>query len=146
MKQKIGSIWTEEMPNKAIQIGFTNEFIQQILSECFHVVLTNPTIVTKGKSMFTIETNDGLETIKSPVTGTVQLFNDRARDFPDRMREDDVVLLVFPKSVVVPQPKIKTSEHQMYEDFLQEIRQQPAAPPPAAPAPRMMRRNPQRNR
>jgi glycine cleavage system H lipoate-binding protein len=94
-------IWVRENADKTVSIGFTRDFIDQQLSECFHVVLVNDKTTTKGKSMLTIETNDGLKTIKAPVTGAITFFDSNARDFPDRCNWEQEVIKIFPKESVV---------------------------------------------
>jgi glycine cleavage system H lipoate-binding protein len=103
-KQYKGDIWIEEGKG-TVNIGFTNEFIREILSECFHITQASAVMLTKDRPMLTVETNEGLKVIRSPVTGTVLAFDHTARDFPDKLTEDSVVLRVKPASVVVAATK-----------------------------------------
>lgn len=102
MKKYQGNIWTEELAGGTINIGFTQQFITETLGECFHITQSNLFLLAEGKPMLTIETNDGLKVVRAPVTGTVLSFSDQARDFPDRIVENDVILTVLPKGVKVP--------------------------------------------
>src|ERR1700743_1891382 len=105
-KQYKGDIWIEEGVG-TVNIGFTNEFIREILSECFHITQASMVMLTKDRPMLTVETNEGLKVIRSPVTGPVIQFDHTARDFPDKLTEDSVVLRVKPASVVVSKAKEK---------------------------------------
>lgn len=86
---------------KEVNIGFTRVFIDQKMMECFHVVQADVKNLMDKGPMLVIETNDGLESIKSPVTGTVRYFNPKARNFPDRLTEEDIIITVLPKGIVV---------------------------------------------
>lgn len=101
-------IWSHEV-NGTINIGFMQSFIDRILGECYHITQSSLELVTKNKAMLTIETNEGLKVIRSPVTGTVVYFNNTARDFPDRLTEETVVITIRPKQVVVPRVDAKVS-------------------------------------
>ena len=51
--------------------------------------------------MLVVETNDSLESVRAPITGQVKYFNHKARDFPDQLKETDVILTVAPPEMKV---------------------------------------------
>jgi glycine cleavage system H lipoate-binding protein len=106
MKEVNGNLWTETSPRGTLRIGFTQRFIEEKLGECFHVMQADLNKVVRGGPMLVIETNDGLENLKSPVTGSILVFNDRARNFPDRLKEEETILEVLPDGVKL-EPVVK---------------------------------------
>jgi glycine cleavage system H lipoate-binding protein len=107
MKEYNGHLWTEPDKEGRVKIGFTKRFIEERLGECFHVMQADIKSVRKGSPMLVIETNDGLESLKSPLTGAILVFNAKARNFPDRLTEEDTILQVLPEGVTLPQAKKK---------------------------------------
>jgi glycine cleavage system H lipoate-binding protein len=107
MKKYNDNIWTEETPQGCVNVGFTKQFIDDVLGECFHITQAHSYLVTQGKPMLTVETNCGLKVIRSPITGTIQSFSVEARDFPDRITENDVVVVLVPKDVKVATKAVK---------------------------------------
>jgi glycine cleavage system H lipoate-binding protein len=99
-KQYRGEIWFQEEKG-TVNIGFTKEFIQTVLTECYHITQAAFVLLVKDRPMLTIETNEGLKVIRSPVNGTVTFFSTDARDFPDRLTEDTIVVSIKPKQQVV---------------------------------------------
>jgi hypothetical protein len=102
MKSTKGNLWYEKQQDGVMNIGFTQTFIQQALNECFHILPADSRNVLENGALLVIETNDGVQSLKSPVTGTIVEFNTKARNFPDRIKEEDVILKVLPKGVVIP--------------------------------------------
>ena len=139
MKEFYKDIWVDTQEDGTVKVGLTRNFIESKLTECFHIIQADAQEVRKGGPMLVVETNDGLSSLKSPVSGRIIRFNDRARNFPDKMTEDEVILVLNTK------PREKPAEI---------IRQQifgdnpfAAAPPPpdwqvfnVAPPPRAPRR------
>ncbi len=105
-KVYMDDIWFQDGKG-TIDIGFTQLFIDRMMGECYHITQASAVLMTKDRAMLTIETNEGLKVIRSPVTGTVAYFNTHARDFPDRLTEDSVVISIKPKPVVVAAEKVK---------------------------------------
>jgi glycine cleavage system H lipoate-binding protein len=97
-----GSIWTETDARGVEQIGFRQSYIEQVLGECFHVVQADTRKARKGCPLMVLETNDGTSRVRSPVTGTILMFSDKARNFPDRLTEDDVIVEVLPEGMTLP--------------------------------------------
>jgi glycine cleavage system H lipoate-binding protein len=95
VKMVYGDIWAVTEPNGQVSIGFTQQFIEEKLNECFHVLPAETKKVGNKSPLMVLETNDGLQSIKSPVAGEVVFFSDKARNFPDRLKEDDIVITVF---------------------------------------------------
>lgn len=98
MKTNHGNVWSE-VRNGRMAIGFTKQCIDDTLPECFHVLQADATTVKLRGPMLVLETNDGLLSILSPVAGRIRFFNDRARNFPDKLTEEDVII-----EVELPQP------------------------------------------
>lgn len=94
MKQTYGDVWTTTMDDGTINIGLTNDFIQNKLDECFHILPADFYNVSENEPMIVVETNEGLESIKSPVSGQVIFFSALAKNFPDQIKEDDVIMKV----------------------------------------------------
>lgn len=92
MKQYLKDIWTEEVKDGTINIGFTQQFIDQNMNECFHVIQADTKQVTKDGPLLVLETNSCLESIKAPITGHVHFFNQKALNFPDKLTEADVII------------------------------------------------------
>ena len=57
--------------------------------------------------LLVLETNDGLQSIKTPVAGKVAYFNPKARNFPDKLTDSDTIVTLFPKGYVAPQKAAK---------------------------------------
>lgn len=110
MKEFSGNMWTESDKDGRVKIGFSKRFIEDRLGECFHVMQADVRTVKKGTPLFVIETNDGLESLKSPVSGTILVFNAKARNFPDRLTEEDVIAEVLPEGVKLEKAKKEKKE------------------------------------
>lgn len=116
MKTIVGNLWTEEGKDGRVNIGFTRNFIEERLGECFHVLQADMQVVRKGGPLMVIETNDGLESLKSPLTGSILVFNAKARNFPDRLTEEDNIMEILPEGVTLP-----VSTKKSKNDLLQEL-------------------------
>lgn len=102
MKEFIGNIWTEAGSDGRVKMGFSRRFIEERLGECFHVMQADIKSVKKGEPLLVIETNDGLESLKSPLSGNILVFNAKARNFPDRLVEEDCILEILPEGMKLP--------------------------------------------
>jgi glycine cleavage system H lipoate-binding protein len=102
MKTFFGNLWTEEGKDGRVNIGFSRRFIEERLVECFHVIQADMRVARKDHPLMVIETNDGLESLKSPITGSILVFNHKARNFPDRLTEDDNIMEILPEGVTLP--------------------------------------------
>jgi len=116
MKQVQGDIWVDEQADGTINIGFVQSFINRRMAECFHVIQADTRSVDKGGPMLVIESNDSLESIKAPITGNVAYFNPRARNFPDRLTEQDIIMTLNPnlKQVVAKQVVIEDEDFDLF--------------------------------
>lgn len=94
MKTVHGHIWIDRREDGLVQMGFTQQCIDEKLQETFHVVLADNFQATEKQPLFVLETCEGLESVPSPVSGNIMFFNDKARDFPDRIVEGDVILQI----------------------------------------------------
>lgn len=149
MKTIVGNIWTEPEDNGVVKIGFTRKYIEEKLGETFHVMQADARSTKVGTPLLVLETNDGTERIKSPVTGTIHWFNTKARNFPDRLNEEDCVIKVVPEGVTLPKAKAKTTKealeewhsvfntNQINNNWIQQAQTVPAPveAPQVAPAP-----------
>jgi glycine cleavage system H lipoate-binding protein len=89
----LNQIWVESDGGEHVKIGFTRDFLQQ-LDQCWHILPANNSRFKKQMPLMTVETNDGLVSILSPVTGYLQNFDRKAQDFPDKLTEEDVILSI----------------------------------------------------
>jgi glycine cleavage system H lipoate-binding protein len=107
MKQVSGNLWFTTEKDET-RIGFTRSFIAERLSECFHVLPADTKNVKEKGPLLVLETNDGLEPVCSPVTGRLTYFNEKARNFPDRLTEEDCIVSLSSKELkkIAPMPRI----------------------------------------
>lgn len=101
MKKIDGNIWYEERAGR-MSVGFTRQCLDEKLQECFHILPADSYSVKARGPLMVLETNDGLESVRSPVAGRVLFFNDKARNFPDRLTEEDVIV-----EIEMPKPEVK---------------------------------------
>lgn len=129
MKTFTEEVWFETNKDGTISLGFTQDFIRRKMPECFHVVQADMRNVIKDAPMLVVETNDSLESVRAPITGRVKYFNHKARDFPDQLKEADVILTVAPPGVVEEEAKPKTIAweelREMNLDWLNQINPAP---------------------
>lgn len=95
MKMNYGDLWVETLPEGTINVGFTQPCIEEKLQECFHVLPADVVRTKREQPLLVLETNDGLVSIKSPVNGHITFFSDKARNFPDRLSEEDVIVTLI---------------------------------------------------
>lgn len=88
-------IWMNKKPNGQVDIGFQQTYISEHLQEAFHILPASHGKIESGAPMMVVESNDGLENIHSPFVGRFVNFSDKARNFPDRLKETDVVLTLW---------------------------------------------------
>lgn len=85
-------IWYET-ENGYTKIGFTQSFIDTALDQCWHILPSSTTKIERKSPLLVVETNEGLVTIMSPITGYYADFiGAKAQDFPDQLTEADVVV------------------------------------------------------
>lgn len=83
-------IWYEQQDN-LVKIGFTKAFLQD-MDQCWHILPANLTKFRSKAPLLTVETNDALISIMSPVSGNFMQYSHKAQNFPDKLTEDDVVV------------------------------------------------------
>ncbi len=85
--------WWETEGNNT-RIGFAPKLLEQ-LGECFHILPSRRRSNVREKGpLMAVETAGELFSIPSPVAGIISFFDDRAMNFPDQIKEDDVVCIV----------------------------------------------------
>lgn len=99
MKISYQDLWVEKKVDNKFEIGFTQECLENKLVECFHVLPADETKSKTNSPLLVLETNDGLQSIKAPINGKIIFFNDKARNFPDRLTTKDVILIVKSEEV-----------------------------------------------
>lgn len=123
-----GKIWMEERDGIA-HIGLTRKFIDEKLGECFHMLPADAVRVVSKGPLLAVETNDGLESIRSPVEGRILFFNDKARNFPDKITEEDVLFRIevpvpkATKKAVAAKPTLAERLKQAKEAKVQQVNQ-----------------------
>jgi len=132
MKTFSGNIWQETDKAGVVSIGLRQTYLEEKMQECFHILQADAINLKKGGPMMVIETNDGLESLKSPLTGRITFFNDKARNFPDRLVEDDVIFTVLPEGVKAVEVKRKAVTKPKFVDWY-DFEEQAAEVPRQAP-------------
>lgn len=134
MKVVTGNIWTDTDARGVLKIGFTKQYIDNELGECFHVIQADTKLARKGQPLMVLETNDGTSRIRSPINGSIISFSHKAQNFPDRLVEEDVIMEVLPEGVKLE--KVVAAKPQKYWNNIQNFVVDDmfaAAPPPPAP-------------
>jgi hypothetical protein len=83
-------IWYERQ-DQTVKIGFTKSFLEG-LDQCWHILPANLERFKAKAPLLTVETNDALISILSPVAGNFMQYSDKAQNFPDKLTEEDVIL------------------------------------------------------
>src|SRR5215213_4620006 len=83
-------IWYEE-DGKLVRMGLTRSFLDT-LDECWHILPSNMKTIKKRAPLLTIENNDGLISLLSPVTGNLSNWDTKAANFPEKLTENDVIV------------------------------------------------------
>jgi glycine cleavage system H lipoate-binding protein len=90
-----GKLWYRE-EDKKVSIGFMPGFLEQV-RECWHVTPAALKRVNEKSPLLSVETDDALFSVHSPVSGEIYTFNDKASNFPDQLTEEDVVCVIGPE-------------------------------------------------
>lgn len=90
-------IWYDEN-DESVRIGFTQSFLDT-LDQCWHILPSNTERFKLKAPLLTVETNDALISIMSPVAGNFMNYSDKAQNFPDRLIESDVIMELSLKAV-----------------------------------------------
>ena len=97
---KDGRTWFEKRDGKTY-VGFTKAFLES-LDGCWHIIpaANNRTAVKEDAPLCAVETNEGLFSVPSPVTGIISVFENAAMNFPDKLLEENTVAVMSdPKQV-----------------------------------------------
>ena len=124
----MSKIWTVVEGNY-VKVGFERSFLNQ-MDQCWHIMPAQARGVLRAKHpLLVVETNDEVISIPSPVEGTVHHFNDKARNFPDKITETDTIITINTKVTKAAAEKTVSERPQ------QRAQAVPIPPPAAAPAP-----------
>lgn len=87
---KLNQIWFTNDKGR-VQIGFTRSFLDS-LDECWNILPAHTKKFKAKAPLLTVETNDALISIMSPVTGTLYNYDTKMRDFPDQLTEESIIM------------------------------------------------------
>ena len=88
----LNQIWYEQ-DGKQVKVGLTRNFLDT-LDECWHILPANTRAIKAKSPLMTVETNDSLVSVLSPVSGNVVRWETRATNFPDQLTENDVIMVL----------------------------------------------------
>lgn len=96
---KDGRTWFQKNKEGKTEIGFTNDFLRD-LDECWHIMAgaTSKVAIKEAQPLCSVETNDGLFSVASPVSGVISFFNTKAMNFPDKITSEEVIAVVAEKA------------------------------------------------
>lgn len=91
---KDGRIWFEKKGTE-VNIGFTSALLGE-LDDCWHMLpaASNKQEIKENQPLLSVETNDGLFSVATPVAGIITFFDNKAMNFPQKLTTDDVVCVV----------------------------------------------------
>lgn len=91
---KDGRVWFEKKGTE-IQMGFTPQMLGE-LDDCWHLLpaASNKQEIRENQPLLSVETNDGLFSVPTPVSGIITFFDNKAMNFPQKLTTDDVVCVV----------------------------------------------------
>lgn len=113
------------------KIGLTKSFLDS-LDGCWQIMPANMVVFKKKAPLLTVETNDTLISIMSPVAGNMLHFNEDALDFPDQLEEDTIILELHDGEVPergAPAPAINVDWAMQQERARQNLINQGVVPP-----------------
>jgi glycine cleavage system H lipoate-binding protein len=93
-------IWFEKQ-EQVTTIGFTQTFLNS-LDQCWHILPANTEKFREKSPLLTVETNDALVSILSPVSGSFLEFTAKAQNFPNKLTEGDVIIKLSDRAPVRP--------------------------------------------
>lgn len=89
----MSKIWTLVEGNYT-KVGFEKDFLKQ-MEQCWHIMPAQARGVLKAKHpLLVVETNDEVISIPSPVEGIIEMFSDKARNFPEKITEKDTIITI----------------------------------------------------
>lgn len=90
-----GKLWFMKQ-NEEVKVGFTAKFLEEV-HKCWHVTPATNKKVEAKSPLLTVETDESLFTVNSPVSGELYSFSDAALNFPDNIQEDQVIAVIGPE-------------------------------------------------
>lgn len=132
-----GDVWIDQSSSgNTTRIGFTQAFLDKHLKECWHVIPQKGK-VSKGGVLVSLETNDGLVPVESPLDGVVSSINNTAINFPEKLTADTNVVVIRTGAAKEKEPaKVQArvldwDEVEMPRDnAIEEFEAQRVMPPP----------------
>lgn len=137
---KDGKLWFRTNANGHVEVGFTGEFLGE-LDGCWHMLPAagQKTEIKEQQPLVAVETNDGLFSLPSPVSGIITFFDNKAMNFPEKLDTDQVVCVVKDAEAIRAEEKRIREEHEAAVQRLMaqqeqrnaqaQIRNQPAVQP-----------------
>ena len=95
---KDGKTWFEKQRDGKTNIGFTSTFLES-LDECWHIMAgaTSKVAIKVDQPLCSVETNEGLFSIPSPVSGVITFFDTRAMNFPEKLNDTHTIAQIAEK-------------------------------------------------
>lgn len=89
----MSKIWTLVEGNYT-KVGFEKDFLKQ-MEQCWHIMPAQARGILKAKHpLLVVETNDEVISIPSPCEGIIEMFSDKARNFPEKITEKDTIITI----------------------------------------------------
>ena len=91
---KDGRLWVEKRDTD-YAVGFTRQFLGE-LEGCWHMLpaANTKTEIKEKQPLVAVETNDGLFSLPSPVSGIIAFFDNKAMNFPEKLTDEDIVCTI----------------------------------------------------
>ena len=127
-----GKLWVEQR-DKHFAVGFTRQFLGE-LDGCWHMLPAagQKTEIKEKQPLIAVETNDGLFSLPSPVSGIIAFFDNKPMNFPEKLTEDDVVCTIKDaEAIKAEEAELRERHERAVQQLLaqHEERQQAAAQP-----------------
>jgi glycine cleavage system H lipoate-binding protein len=87
-------LWYHTHKNGKTDVGFTEDFLASCIRDCWHITPAAKRSIKERSPLITVETNDSQFTVTSPIGGDVLSFSDNAMNFPDKLKESDVICVL----------------------------------------------------
>lgn len=110
---------------KLVKIGFNRDFLVGLQAECWHIMPANTKSVKEKAPLVTVENNEEMYSIPSPVSGYVMEFSQKASNFPDKLVETDVVVKITREEIKKPVKAATSFASVNLNEFINVV---PAAP------------------
>ena len=109
---KDGKLWVEQR-DKHFAVGFTRQFLGE-LDGCWHMLpaASQKTEIKEKQPLVAVETNDGLFSLPSPISGVIAFFDNKAMNFPEKLTDEDVVCTIKDAEAVRAEEKDIQERHE----------------------------------